>query len=62
MQAKLMELFVDLDAKVSYRQPNFRVKGGKFISRLEANRVYNEVKKDFPRALLIPERLLISYE
>ncbi len=62
MQTKMVELYPDLDAKISYRQPSFRVKGGKFIDRLEANRVYNVVKKDFPRALLIPERLFVSYE
>ncbi len=61
-QVKVAELFPDLEAKITYRQPSFRVKGGKFIDRLEANRVYNEVKKEFPRALLIPERLVISYE
>lgn len=61
-QIKASELFPDLDAKITYRQPSFRVKGGQFIDRLEANRIYNEVKKEFPRALLIPERLVISYE
>lgn len=61
-QFKMSELFPDLDAKITYRQPSFRVKGGKFIDRLEANRIYNDVKNEFPRALLIPERLLISYE
>lgn len=59
---KMTELFPNLNAKISYRQPSFRVKGGKFIDRLEANRKYNDVKKEFPRALLIPERLLITYE
>ncbi|MEM0938620.1 MAG: SPOR domain-containing protein [Bacteroidota bacterium] len=61
-QSKMSGFFPDLDARVTYRQPNFRVRGGQFIDRLEANRVYNEVKQEFPRALLIPERLLISYE
>ena len=61
-QVKAAELFPDLGTKITYRQPSFRVKGGKFIDRLEANRIYNDVKKEFPRALLIPERLVISYE
>lgn len=61
-QVEMMELFPELNAKMSYRQPNFRVKGGKYTDRLEASRVYNEVKEKFPRALLVPERLFISYE
>lgn len=59
---KMYELFPDLDPKVSYRQPSFRVKAGKFINRLEAHRIYNDVKGEFPRALLLPERFLLSYE
>ena len=61
-QFQMAETFPELDPKVTYRQPSFRVKGGKFIDRLEANRVYNQVKKKFPKALLIPDRLLISYD
>ncbi len=61
-QIKMTELFPALGPKVSYRQPSFRVKGGQFIDRLEANRIYNQVKEQFPKALLIPDRLLISYE
>lgn len=60
--SELDELFPDLNAKLSYRQPNFRVKAGRFTDRLEANRIYKEVKKSFPRTLLIPERFTMVYE
>ena len=59
---RMSELYPDLDPRVSYHQPNFRVKAGKFINRLEAHRVYQQVKEDFPQALLIPERFLLKYE
>ena len=59
---RMSELFPDLNPRVSYHQPNFRVKAGKFINRLEAHRVYQQVKEDFPQALLIPERFLLKYE
>ena len=59
---KMNEYFSELSPKVSYHQPNFRVKAGKFIDRLEANRVHQQVKEEFPRALLLPERFLIKYE
>ena len=59
---KMYEFFPELSPKVSYHQPNFRVKAGKFTNRLRAHRVYAEVKKEFPRALLIPERFLLKYE
>jgi len=59
---KMNDFFPELDAKMSYHQPSFRVKAGKFTDRLEANRIYEQVKKEFPRALLIPERFLLIYE
>ncbi|MEM7297880.1 MAG: SPOR domain-containing protein [Bacteroidota bacterium] len=59
---KMDSLFPKLEPKISYRQPSFRVKAGKFINRLEAHRIYNDVKAEFPRALLLPERFLMSYE
>jgi len=54
--------FPDLAAKVSYHQPNFRVKAGRFTDRLTAHRVFREVKEEFPKALLVPERLTMNYE
>lgn len=54
--------FPDLAAKISYHQPNFRVKAGRFTDRLEAHRIFRQVKEEFPKALLVPERLSMSYE
>ena len=54
--------FSELKPRVSYHQPSFRVKAGKFTDRLEASRVWAEVKKEFPRALLVPERFKVVYE
>lgn len=54
-------LFPELDPKVSYHQPNFRVKAGQFTKRLDAHRMYEEVKEEFPKAILIPERITLVY-
>ena len=59
---KMGELFPELEPKVSWHQPNFRVKAGKFTNRLKAHRIYRDVKEEFPRAILIPERFLLKYE
>ena len=59
---KMHEFFPELDPKVAYYQPNFRVKAGQWTDRLKAHRTYQQVKEEFPRALLIPERFLIKYD
>ncbi len=56
------KLFPELNWKVSYHQPTFRVRGGRFSDRLEAHRIYKAIKEQFPRALLIPERFFLQYE
>ncbi len=61
-RSRMDEFFPELDAKVSYRQPNFRVKAGRFADRLRANRIHQQVKEEFPRAILLPERFLQKYE
>jgi SPOR domain len=50
----------DLEANVQYAQPNFRVKVGKYISRLDAQKDFTEVKKRFPTAIIIPDRVAIN--
>lgn len=55
-RTKMRDLFPDLDPKITYVQPSFRVKAGRFTDRLDAHRVYRDVKEEFPRALLVPER------
>ena len=49
-----------LEADVQYAQPNFRVKVGKYLSRLDAQKDFVEVKKRFPTAIIIPDRVAID--
>lgn len=49
----------DLDTDVQFVQPNFRVRAGKYINRYEAQKDYMAVKKYFPNAIIIPERVPI---
>jgi hypothetical protein len=48
-----------VDAEVQYVQPNFRVRAGKYINRIEAQKDYITIKKHFPSAIVIPERIPI---
>jgi hypothetical protein len=50
----------DIDAEVQYMQPNFRVKAGKYLQRLDAQKDYVAVKRHFPNAIVIPDRIAIN--
>lgn len=46
--------------KLQYIQPNFKVKVGKYYSRFEAHKVHSKLKREFPNAIIIPERFYIE--
>ena len=48
-----------LDADLQFVQPNFRVRAGKYFSRLQAQKDYVAIKKLFPNAVVIPDRIPI---
>lgn len=50
----------DLESEIQYVQPNFRVRSGKYPGRIEAQKDYQEVKRYFLNAILIPERIPIN--
>ena len=62
MKAKqeLSSSLPDLQSEVLYSQPNFRVKVGKYYSRIEAQKDYLDVKQLFPTAIVIPDKVAIN--
>lgn len=59
-KSQLQSIGLHIAPQVVYIQPNFRVKIGRFYSRLEANQVYARVREVFPNALLLPEKFPID--
>ena len=57
---KLSQSLPDLESDVQYMQPNFRVRTGKYLTRLEAQKDYLAVKRYFPNAIVIPDRISID--
>lgn len=57
---KMTQSLPDLESEVQYMQPNFRVRTGKYLTRLEAQRDYLAVKRYFPNAIVIPDRIPIN--
>jgi hypothetical protein len=59
VKKQIAQAMPEIDADILFSQPNFRVRAGKYISRLEAQKDYIAVKRLFPNAILIPERIPI---
>jgi hypothetical protein len=49
-----------LESELQYQQPNYRVKTGKYFTRLEAEKDYEQVKEHFQSAILVPDKIAIN--
>jgi hypothetical protein len=56
-QAKFQDRFPDLRTYLSYREPNFKVKVGDFRSRMEAEKMVQELRPYFAGLFIIPEKI-----
>jgi hypothetical protein len=56
---KMMTEVQGLVAELEYNQPKFRVKVGSYYSRLEAQKDMLRLKRSFPNAILVPEKIIV---
>jgi SPOR domain len=56
---KMVEEAEDLAADINYQQPKWRVKSGSYFTRLEAQRDLHRIKRIFPGAILVPEKVTL---
>jgi hypothetical protein len=47
----------ELRAEMTYVQPTFRIKAGKYYTQLDAQKDYVAVKRYFPNAILVPDKI-----
>jgi hypothetical protein len=59
VRKQVSTMLPQLDADMQFVQPNFRVRAGKYLNRFDAQKDYMAVKKYFPNAIIIPERIPI---
>jgi hypothetical protein len=48
-----------IESEVFFTEPIYRVKAGKYFTRLQAQEDYLHIKKIFPAAIIVPEKLPI---
>ena len=58
-RGKIYSLIPQAKPVLNYDQVNFTVKIGKYYSSLEAQKLYLQIKKKFPNATIMPERIYI---
>lgn len=56
-QAKFLEQFPDVKSYIIYNEPNFKVRVGDFRTRLDAEKLQNDLKKLFTGMFIIQEKI-----
>lgn len=59
VKEKIYKRFPDIDVYMTYKQPSFKVKVGDFFTRLEAQKMYNQLRNNFPNVLVIEDEIII---
>lgn len=59
-KGKVFSILSDVKPVLNYDEPNFKVKVGKFYSRLEAQKTFAQLKKKLPNSIIIPERIYLN--
>ncbi|BDD02638.1 SPOR domain-containing protein [Aureibacter tunicatorum] len=62
IREQIYEFFPSAKPYLQWKQPNYRVKVGKFYNRLEANPLLLEIKKHYHSAILVPEVIKTEVE
>jgi PBP1b-binding outer membrane lipoprotein LpoB len=57
---QLSQTVPNLNSELQYEQPNFKVKSGRYYTRLEAERDFEEIKRYFPSAIVVPGQIGIN--
>lgn len=57
---RLYDIIPDLEASVTYRLPTYFVKIGRFYQQVEAQSLYQEVRKSYPDATVVPDKFPID--
>lgn len=58
-RGKVYSILPESNPILKFDEPNFKVKVGKYYSRIEARKSYAQLKKKFPNAIIIPERIYL---
>lgn len=60
VKKQLVISFPELESDIQFQQPNFRVKVGKYLQQLDAQKDYMALRRTFPNAILIPDKISIN--
>ncbi|MBS4014112.1 MAG: SPOR domain-containing protein [Bacteroidetes bacterium] len=56
-KAEFDEKYPEISSYITYDEPNYRLRVGDFRTRLDATRFLNRIKREYPAAYIVPEKI-----
>jgi hypothetical protein len=60
VKKQLTQSAPSINSEVQYEQPNFKVRAGSYYTRLEAQKDFDQIKRFFPAAIVVPGQISIN--
>jgi CRISPR/Cas system-associated endoribonuclease Cas2 len=60
MKEEVEKIFKEMPCYISYYEPNFRIRLGDFRSRMDAQRMLNTVKLQYPGAFIVADKVFFK--
>ena len=60
MKQEFVAKHPDMNAYVTYQQPNFKVRLGDFRTRLEASKFLKQIGSEYSSSFIVPEEISIK--
>lgn len=61
-RGKAMQMNLEHEPDIVYTQPNWKVKIGQFYNKFDAQPLFADLKKKFPNAIIVPDRIYFEEE
>ena len=56
-KAEFDEKYPEINSYITYDEPNYRLRVGDFRTRLDATRFLHRIRREYPAAYIVPERI-----
>jgi hypothetical protein len=61
IRQRIMNMLPDTNPELTFDRPIYKVKVGRFYSKIEANRLYLKIKEEFPNRVILAPEIIYLY-
>ena len=60
-QSSFLKIYPKVPSEIKTQMPNFKLRVGNFLTRLEATKLLREIKNNFPNSFIVKDKITVEY-